>query len=225
MGEVRIKNLITLSIISFGLFYFFTAQAAASISLSPDQGEYLLKSNFIVKVILNSPESELSQVSASLTFDPTRLRVVNLSINNSDINKWLVEPTYSNNKGRVSFIGILKQDKGNSEERNLLEVTFRAIKLGKAFVQINAGKAIDNQGVNTLAALGSGEFNIIQLPINISSTDQLLVNQEISTADQLTAGEFNRETASAKLVFYTFLPLFIILLILLLIIILVIIFM
>ncbi|MFA4936742.1 MAG: hypothetical protein WC575_00395 [Patescibacteria group bacterium] len=223
MGEVRKKYLLIPSILVFGLFYCLVVQAAATIFLIPDQGEYVLKSNFSVKVLLKAEEPQSTQVSASLVFEPTNLQVVSLNLNNSKIKKWLVEPSYSNAKGIISFIGILNNENQNTIQYNLLEVTFKPIKLGKTSVQINFGKVIDEQDYNTVGSLGSAEFNIIESQASTDSDNQALNNNEIKQVNKSDIIEFN-QSSSKRFDYNAFLPLYVALFILLLIIVLVIIF-
>ncbi len=96
-------KIIFVLIITFVLFP--SASFAASLYLEPLQGEYQSGDTFMVEIRLDAEKENINVVEATLTFSNDILEVKDFSSGNSILTLWVERPVFSNQEGRISFIG------------------------------------------------------------------------------------------------------------------------
>lgn len=103
LNSKQLKNIIVILIAGFVLLP--TIVLAAKLYLEPAQGEYYQGDTFIVEIRLDTEKENINAAEVNLTFSQDILEVKDLSSGNSILTFWVKEPTFSNQKGKVSFIG------------------------------------------------------------------------------------------------------------------------
>lgn len=101
--------------------------------------------------------------------------IINPVQGKSFISIWTVPPSYSNEKGTMSFQGGIPSPGINSSSALALTIAFRAIEPGETSIRfLDTSKVLldDGRGANVLSSLGSGKYTISLPPPegpNISS--------------------------------------------------------
>lgn len=96
-------KIIFASIITFVLFP--SISFAAKLYLEPLQGEYQSGDTFMVEIRLDAEKENINVVEANLTFPNNILEVKDFSSGNSILTLWVERPVFSNQEGKISFIG------------------------------------------------------------------------------------------------------------------------
>src|SRR3989344_7182328 len=95
--------------IFFPLFLLFLLSAgiaeAANLRLSPAAGSFVVGSTFDISVIMNTDAVPVNTIEVELNFPPDKLQIVNTSLGRSIVQIWTSPPTFSNQEGRIYFIG------------------------------------------------------------------------------------------------------------------------
>lgn len=136
------------------------AYAEANLSFSPASGSYASGKTFTVQVIADSGTQTFNSANATLNFDKELLQVQSIAKTGSAFALWAVEPSFSNAQGTVNFEG------GNttpvSGKRQLISVTFKAVKEGKAALSFGAASvlAADGKGTDIVGTKTPAEFEI-----------------------------------------------------------------
>jgi hypothetical protein len=102
MIKFKLK-IISVVIISFALFP--AATFAAKLYLEPSEEEYHQGDVFIEEIRLNTQGEYINTVEIDLSFPKDILEVKDLSRGNSILSLWIKEPSFSNQEGKISFIG------------------------------------------------------------------------------------------------------------------------
>ena len=148
----------------FALFLLIIMPAgkteAASLYISPVNGEYLVDSSFSVSVSVNSLGTSINAIEAVINYPADILEVKSISKSNSILKLWIKEPTFSN--GVISFSGGTPAPDFIGSGNNIV-VNFLAKKEGKASLLISEGMvlAADGRGTNVLTSKNGAIFNII----------------------------------------------------------------
>lgn len=179
-------------------------ESQAMLFILPEQGTFILDEVF--QITLNvSADAEINAASGKLCFPPDELKVIDISEEESILKFWIIEPFYSNDDGIIQFIGSLPSPGFKGEQGKILTITFKAIKEGKANIEIEEGLVLanDERGTNILKELKGASFAILGLTaadlnndnyINNKDLDILLANwgiAENSRADINKDGEVN----------------------------------
>jgi len=149
------------------LAFPFTAKGAdAELYLSPSSGSFLTGSTFTVSVFLNTGGNEINTVFAELEFPPELLQITSPTAGTSFIKEWLTPPSYSNEKGIISFQGGIPG--GISTSAGLISsITFRTVASGAAKIKFSQGSKIllnDGKGTDILKSSVNGEYQILVPP-------------------------------------------------------------
>jgi hypothetical protein len=165
------KNIIWLSfgfVLLFGVSFVQPARAAgASLYLSPASGTFFVGSTFDVSVFVNTGGEDVNAVEVNLKFDPTKLQVASPTAGKSFIEVWVAQPTYSNTKGTMSFMGGVPTPGINTSAGLVSTVTFRAISQGETSVLfLDSSKVLRNDpdGTNILTSIGRGVYTLLIPP-------------------------------------------------------------
>jgi len=135
------------------------ASAAAELSFSPSSGSYGVGKTFTVQIVADSPDP-FNSANATINFSKDTISVQSVSKTASAFSLWAVEPSSSNVTGTVGFEG------GNTtpltSKKQLLAITFKAIKEGEATISYGAASvlAADGKGTNIVGEKKSATFTI-----------------------------------------------------------------
>lgn len=133
---------------ALGVFLLFThIVEAANVAISPSSGTYSQGQSFTVTVQTNPQGQSVNAVEAKLSFDNTKLSVVNVSKTGSVFSLWTTEPTFSNTAGTIDFGG--GSPSPFSARSNLITVTFRAVAEGTASVSVSSASVLAADGLGT----------------------------------------------------------------------------
>ncbi|MDO8516248.1 MAG: cohesin domain-containing protein [bacterium] len=144
-----------------------TANAAASLYLSPAGGTFTVDSTFTVSILLNTGGEAINAVEANLSFPPDKLQVVSPSAGTSFVKTWIAPPTYSNSDGTLKFQGALPNPGINTESGLVSTVTFRIKSVGMASIRFSDTSRVllnDGKGTDILDKTSGGTFHLILPP-------------------------------------------------------------
>jgi hypothetical protein len=154
--------------ILFSLFLTTSVQAGnASLYLSPASGSFFVGSTFDVSVFVNTGGENINAVEVNLRFDPTKIQVASPTAGKSFIEVWVAQPTFSNTKGTMSFIGGVPSPGVNTSAGLVSTVTFRALSPGETQILfLDSSKVLKNdpQGVNILTSMNRGVYTLLIPP-------------------------------------------------------------
>ena len=162
------KLFLSLVLILAGWLFFAIPARAATLRLSPAAGSFILGSTFDISVVLNTDGMPINTVEVELNFPPDKLQIANPSLGKSIVEIWASPPTYSNQQGRIYFVGGITAPGINTSEGIVQSFTFRVIAPGDA--QISFGKkntsvlANDGLGTNVLKQTSPAAFRLILPP-------------------------------------------------------------
>lgn len=141
--------------------------AGASLYLSPASGTFFVGSTFDVSVFVNTGGEDVNAVEVNLKFDPTKLQIASPTAGKSFIEVWVSQPTYSNTKGTMGFIGGVPSPGINTSSGLVSTITFRAISQGETTVLfLGSCKVLRNdpEGTNILTSMGRGVYTLLIPP-------------------------------------------------------------
>lgn len=147
---------------------------ASTIFLIPTQVTYSIAREFDITVKLNTRGQLVDKVEGGISFDNSILVVKSISTTESDVDFWLVEPTFLNNKGKISFVAGMENKKG--DDLNLFSISFTSLKIGITEVNVSYGQvfSIDNNVGNIAGALASSVITIANpLTYNLEPSEQI----------------------------------------------------
>lgn len=131
--------------------------------LSPRSGSFVEGSTFEVPIVIDTKGSNINSVEIRITFSSDILSIVKPLNGNSIIGVWVEPPKYDNTRGTASYVGVIPN--GITTQSGFIgTVTFKAIKTGRAVVQVSSQTNIllnDGLGTATNVGLGRAEYSII----------------------------------------------------------------
>lgn len=153
----------------FGLLLLSAAgrTQAANLKLSPGNGNFLVGGTFDLSVMLDTKNVPANVVEAELLFPADKLQLANPSVGKSIIEIWTAAPVFSNQEGRIHFIGAIPAPGINTSEGVVLTLTFRVVAAGAA--QISFGQntrvlANDGKGTGILNQKTAAFFSLAYPP-------------------------------------------------------------
>ena len=174
LRNINIRRVNTKFLVVFGFVFVLIGglpsgarAAGASLYLSPASGSFFVGSTFDVSVFVDSGGESLNAVKVDMTFDPSKIQVASPTAGKSFIKVWVSQPTYSNTKGTISFIGGIPSPGINTTAGLVSTVTFRAVAPGKATISFADSSKIlrnDPEGTNILTSTGRGVYNLLIPP-------------------------------------------------------------
>ncbi len=155
------RYIYTILIILFFCILPVTKSEGASLYLSPASGEYSVSSSFSVAIKVNSSESAINVVDATIAYPTDLLEVKSVSKNGSVLKLWTKEPTFSNSSGIVSFSGGVTAP-GFIGIGTGLVINFIAKKEGQAQINFSSGTvlAADGRGTNIINSKSGATYSI-----------------------------------------------------------------
>lgn len=135
---------------------------AASLSLSPNAGNFAAGQNFSVAIIVSTPNQAMNAVSGVLTFPADLLQVTSLSKGGSVVGLWVQEPSFSNSAGTVNFEGVALNPGFTGNAGRVLSINFRAKRSGSAKLSFVTPSVLanDGQGSNILTSASAANLQI-----------------------------------------------------------------
>ena len=155
-----------LFLFGFGLVHIVKADGA-SLLINPNAGTYSVGSTFDVSIFVNTDSENINAVEVNLNFDPTKIQVANPTGGKSFIQVWVAQPSYSNTKGTMSFIGGIPSPGIKTSSGLVSTVTFRAIAPGETTITFSDSSKVlrnDSEGTNILTSKGQATYSIILPP-------------------------------------------------------------
>jgi len=139
----------------------------ASLYFSPASGTFFVGSTFDVSIFVNTGGEAINAVEINLKFDPKKLQIASPTGGKSFIEIWVAQPTYSNTKGTISFVGGVPSPGINTSAGLVSTITFRAIAPGEtSIVFLETSKVLlnDSKGTNVLTSKGRGVYSLFIPP-------------------------------------------------------------
>jgi hypothetical protein len=142
--------------------------AAATLNMSPYSGTYNVGDSFSVSVTINSTTQASNAVDGVVSFPIDKLQIVSVSKENSIINLWAEEPTFSNSAGKVYMSGIILNPGFSGSAGKILKINFKVAKAGNAAVVFSSGSILANDGLGTniLTSFNSAQFTLLNQGVN-----------------------------------------------------------
>lgn len=153
----QLKNSVPIFVIAFALFPAIAF--AAELYLEPAEGEYHQVDIFIVEIRLDTEGEYINTGEINLVFSQDILEMKDFSKGNSILTLWVVEPSFSNQTGIISFTGGIPG--GYQGENGLLgKIIFQAKEKGEGKLQFQeTSQVLLNDGLGTKAELKTKETN------------------------------------------------------------------
>lgn len=150
----------------YGLNMFLAGTAqAATLYMIPKGGEVKVGQNFSVEIAISTDNGSFNATQATIQFPKDLLQVTSVdnSSSSSIFNFWLEGPTFSNETGRVHFIGGATNGI-SGKAIPALKINFQAKKSGEAPLQFtdSAITAADGSGSNILTSMEVASFKIAE---------------------------------------------------------------
>lgn len=151
--------------------FFALSASAATLSISPNFGNYSPGNSFSASVYVSSPGQSVNAFSATVSFPVENLEITGVSKAGSIINFWAQEPSYSNQGGELHFEGLALSPGFTGNSGKLLSINFRVKSIGLAKVSFSLGSVLanDGAGTNVLSDMSGGEYNISTAASNAPS--------------------------------------------------------
>jgi len=145
------------------LFSLPSIVSAATLYFSPSSGSYNLGQTFSVNAVVSSTTQSMNAASGVVSFPQDKLQVVSLSKTGSIINLWVLEPSFSNNTGTVSFEGVVLNPGFTGSSGKVITINFKGKEKGTASISFSEGLVLanDGKGTNILSEMGSGTYTIV----------------------------------------------------------------
>lgn len=171
LKDINIKLRNTKFLVALGFILVFiiglplvARGAEASFFLSPSQGNYRVGENFSVSVLIEAEGIAINAAQAKIYFPSEKLRVLEVSKQNSIFTLWPEDPNFSNSKGEISFIGGLPSPGFIGKAGRAITILFQGKAEGQARVYFGQEKILANDPKGTDIFSGSQEGNYSIFP-------------------------------------------------------------
>lgn len=142
-----------------------TSQAAGFL-FSPSSGTGTVGVPLTVTAILNTNGVIANAADASISFPPSLLNVSSVSKTGSVMALWILDPTFSNSTGEITFTGGTPRPGFSGSSLTLATITFIPKAAGTATISFTGVSVLSGDGLATelLNSLGSATFVINAAP-------------------------------------------------------------
>jgi hypothetical protein len=163
--QFKIKNYLIAVILIFSAMPVFAARFSITTT------ELVVNKEKAVSLIINTEDEEINAIELKLKFSPSDFLIKDISDANSIISLWVERPKFSNEKGEISFSGIIPGGypgvilkENQIKEGQLLKIILIPKRLAEVSFQIEEAKVLLNDGKGTEAKLSASnlKFNAIQ---------------------------------------------------------------
>lgn len=146
------------------VLFLFAPQlaSAATYNLTADKETFVIGDTFNVDVKIESPDVGINAAQAVITFPSDTIQVTRLDKEGSAFDFWLQGPEYSNDAGRVTFIGG-SQSGISGKSLEVLRISFKVKGSGAVGIIFSDGAvtASDGSGTNVLSAMNGLQLTSI----------------------------------------------------------------
>lgn len=141
---------------------FPRAASAASFNVVLDKNSGAIGDEFTADIRINSEGVGINAAQATLQFPTDTLQAVSIDKTSSVFNFWLEDPTFSNQTGKVTFVGGSTSGFSGASLK-VISITFKVKGSGQANFAFSDGAitASDGSGTNVLAAMNGAQFNAV----------------------------------------------------------------
>lgn len=153
-------TILFLLLAGFGFLPFNAEAATLYSSLSPNSYE---NGTFILDVYVSSNSSEsVNAVSGDVSFPQDKMEVISLVKNDSILDLWINNPSFSNDSGEIKFNGVVLDKKYFSEKNKIISIIFKIKDIGISQIYFSDGQILadDGKGTNILKELDSNTLLI-----------------------------------------------------------------
>lgn len=174
LGQKKIQRYLAFIIILFGLVLFPFIAKAATIYFSSVSENIYQDDVFITEVRISSPDKFINAAEGALRFDKDKVEVKELSTGGSLFSVWLQPPVFSNQDGKINFIGGTP-DGFQGEDALVLKIIFLAKNRGEAKLDFQDDTYLflhDGKGTKFNPELGPLTLNILERPAEVSPKDE-----------------------------------------------------
>jgi hypothetical protein len=160
--------------------------AAATLFFSPSTKTVAVGDTFSISVEISSPDQAMNAAAGTVSFPSDKVRVLSLSTNNSIMNLWVQNPSFSNlgtglSGGSVEFAGVVLNPGFIGNDGTILTIHFQAIAEGNVSLSFSTSSVLANDGAGTgmLTSAGIEDITItpavaqprpVTVPASVSST-------------------------------------------------------
>ena len=191
--QFKIKNLyflITIFTLSF-FFLPFTVKAATTIYFDLENPVIYEGDIFLADLKISTPDKSINVVDGTILYDNSKLEIKEVSTGGSLFTLWPKPPTFSNEKGILSFIGGISGG-FQGEKGEVLKIIFLAKNEGEAKIDFLDGFSVflnDGQGTGINPWLRPLSLNISKRPTEIPAKDewQFLIEKDKTPPDFIEA--------------------------------------
>ncbi len=129
------------------------AETAANLYLTTDKTSFVIGDTFDADIRI-SADSGINAAQATLQFPKGIVNITGVDKSNSVFSFWLADPTYSNDTGKLTFIGGATSG-FSGKSLDVLRVKFRVVGAGSADITFTDGAitASDGSGTNVLSRM------------------------------------------------------------------------
>jgi hypothetical protein len=150
IGRQFLGVLVLVVLTLFGTVPPVKAAGNASLYLSPSTGSFLVGSTFDVSIVLNTKGDAINLIESELFFPRDKIQITNPSVGKSLVEVWAVPPTFSNQDGRIYFVGGVPSPGITTSNGVILTMTFRVIAPGDGEIRFtNRTRVLANDGAGT----------------------------------------------------------------------------
>lgn len=166
---------ISIVLLVIGYWLLITASAqAASLYFSPSSGNYHEGENFKIGVKVETDKA-INAVEGVISFPTRYLGVIRLNKDNSIVNLWIQNPSFSNagDFGNVSFEGVVLNPGFMGQAGKIIDIDFLIKNKGVAELEFLKTAILANDGFGTNVTTADGKANFILLSAKIPSQQEL----------------------------------------------------
>ncbi|MDP2669181.1 MAG: cohesin domain-containing protein [bacterium] len=142
---------------------FFASAENASLYLRPASGTYTVGSTFEVGIYINTGGQNANVIKVDLQFPPDKLQIVSPNLGKSIVAFWVIQPTFSNSNGTISFQGGVPSPGINTTDGYISSIIFRVVNIGSAAVSIKDTSRVllaDGKGTDILGSRSDAIFSL-----------------------------------------------------------------
>ena len=164
---MRVFNKLCGLAVALSFLPFLAYAENASLYLRPAQGVFVVGGTLDVGVYLNTGGNSVNAVRVDLTFPADKMQVISPSIGKSLVSFWVVQPTFSNSNGTISFQGGVPAPGINTTDGLISNITLRVTNIGSAALSIGDSSQVllaDGKGTNILGSRSNAIFSFLLPP-------------------------------------------------------------
>lgn len=123
--------------------------SASGIFILNDKSSVYENDTFVSTVYINTSGKIINSSDGTITFPKDKLQALSVSTYDSVFNLWVEQPVLSNTSGTVSFSGGIPNPGYNGVQGKVLQVTFKALKVGSPSISFSSAALRLNDGLGT----------------------------------------------------------------------------